>query len=99
MHKFIYIHTYIHTYDVSNQRDATTFSFINLFNSTLHVSSDKFAHPQELLLTVYTAFDTMHRHCCRPVHRSGAVSMHCIESCVYSQKELLRMDEFVARNM
>jgi len=30
-------------YDVSNQRAATTFSFINLFNSALHVSGDKFA--------------------------------------------------------
>ena len=33
--------------DVNNQQDATTFSFINLFNSALHVSGDKFAHPQE----------------------------------------------------
>ena len=55
--------------DVSNQRDATPFSFINLFNSALHVSGDKFAHPQVLFLTVYTAFGTMHRHCCRSVPR------------------------------
>ena len=34
--------------DVNNQQDATTFSFINLFKSALHVSGDKFAHPQEL---------------------------------------------------
>ena len=47
-------------YDVGDQRDATTFSFINLFNSALHVSGDKFAQPQELFLTVYTAFGTMH---------------------------------------
>jgi len=40
--------------DVSNQQDATTFSFINLFNSALHVSVDKFDHPQEYFLTVYT---------------------------------------------
>jgi hypothetical protein len=33
--------------DVSNQQEATTFSFINLFKSALHVSGDKFAHPQE----------------------------------------------------
>ena len=46
--------------EVSNQRDAKTFSFVNLFNSALHVSGDKFAHPQELFLTVYTAFGTMH---------------------------------------
>jgi len=55
--------------DVNNQQDATTFSFINLFNSILHVSGDKFAHPQEHFLTVYTAFGTMHRHCCRPLPR------------------------------
>ena len=39
--------------DVSNQQDATTFSFINLFKSALHVSGDKFTHPQEHSLTVY----------------------------------------------
>ena len=55
--------------DVNNQQDATTFSFINLFNSALHVPGDKFAHPQEHLLTVCTAFGTVNRHCCRPVPR------------------------------
>ena len=50
--------------DANNQQDATTFSFINLFNSALHVSGDKFAHPQEHFLTVDTAFGTMHRYCC-----------------------------------
>ena len=30
------------------------------FKSALHVSGDKFAHPQEYFLTVYTAFGTMH---------------------------------------
>jgi len=33
--------------DVSNQQDATTFSSSNLFKLALHVSGDKFAHPQE----------------------------------------------------
>jgi len=33
--------------DVNNQQGATTFSFINHFKSALHVSGDKFAHPQE----------------------------------------------------
>ena len=46
--------------DVSNQQDATHFSFINLFKSALHISGDKFAHPQEHFLTVCTAFGTMH---------------------------------------
>jgi hypothetical protein len=45
--------------NVSNQQDVTTFSFINLFKSALHVSGDKLAHPQEHFLTVYTAFGTM----------------------------------------
>ena len=82
--------------DVNNQQDATTFSFINLFKSALHVSGDKFAHPQEQFLTVYTAFGTMHRHCCRPVGSSvGAL----YQSYIYSQKVLLRMGEFVARIM
>ena len=34
--------------------------FIDLFKSALHVLGDKFAHPQEHFLTVYTAFGTMH---------------------------------------
>jgi len=41
--------------------------FIDLFVSAVHVSGDKLAHPQEHFLTIYTAFGTMHRHCCRPV--------------------------------
>ena len=31
--------------------------------------------------------------------RSAAVSVHCIKSCIYRQKVVLRMGEFVARNM
>jgi len=62
------------------------FSFINLFKSALHVSGDKFVHPQEHFFTVYTAFGTM--------HRPTAVSVHCTRSCIYSQKLLLRMGEF-----
>jgi hypothetical protein len=34
----------------------------------------------------------------RPWHRSASVSVHCTKSCIYSQKVLLRMGEFVARN-
>ena len=99
--------------DVNNQQDATTFSFINLFKSALHVSGDRFAHPQDQFLTVYTAFGTMHRHFCRseprlrwktsvpsqPWHRSAAVLMHCTKSCIYSQKLLLRMGESFTQNM
>ena len=39
--------------DVNNQQDATTFSFIKLIKSALHVSGDKFAHSQELSFWLY----------------------------------------------
>jgi len=45
------------------------FRLLIFFNSALHVSGDKFAHPQEHFLTVYTAFGTTHRHCCRSLPR------------------------------
>jgi len=35
----------------------------------------------------------------QPCHRSAAISVNCTKSCIYSQKVLLRMGEFVARNM
>jgi len=41
--------------------------FVDLFESGLHVSGDKIAHPQEQFSTVYTAFGTMCRYCCWPV--------------------------------
>ena len=91
--------------DVKNQQDATTFSFINIFKSAQHVSGDKFAHSQQHFLTVYAAFGTMNPLCCRPVptvqpwHRSAAEAVHCTKSCIYSQKVLLRMGEFIARNI
>ena len=49
-----------------------------------------------------TAADWCHRWAgtsvsSQPWHRSAAVSVHCTKSCIYSQKMLLRMDEFVAR--
>jgi len=56
--------------------------------SALHVSGDKLAHPQEHFLTVYTAIGTM--------HRSATISVHCTNSCIYSQKVLVRMGKFVA---
>ena len=76
--------------DVNNQQCATTFSFISLFNSSLHVSDDKFAHPQEPFLIVYTTFGTMHRHCCRLVPRLRWN---------VSSISTVRIGEFVARNM
>ena len=51
----------VQTKEYTNVRKvATTCSFINLFKSAQHVSGDKFAHPQEHFLTVYTAFGTMY---------------------------------------
>ena len=67
--------------DVNNQQDATTFSFINLFNSAPHVSGYKFAHPQEHFLTVYTDFGKMRRHCCRSVPRLRW-NWHSISTCI-----------------
>jgi hypothetical protein len=43
-------------YGVNNQQDATSLSFINLFNSALHVSGDKFAHPQENIFDYIYSF-------------------------------------------
>ena len=74
--------------DVNNQQDATTFSFINLFKSALHDSDDKFTHPKEHFLTVYTAFGTMHRYCSRPVPR-GTCRLQCrciVPKAVYRSK-------------
>ena len=72
--------------------------FIDLFKSALHVSGDKFAHPQEHVLTVRTTFGTV--RCTDTVaDRSAAISVQYTKNCMYSQKVLLRMDEFVARNM
>jgi hypothetical protein len=62
------VHHFIATMEITNKMKQI-FSFINLFNSALLVSGDKFAHPQEHFLTVYTGFGTMYRHCCRPVPR------------------------------
>jgi len=35
----------------------------------------------------------------QPWHRSAAVSVHCTKIYIYSPKVLLRMGEFVSRNM
>ena len=96
--------------DVNNQQDAKKKSFFNLFNSALHVSGDKFAHHQEHFLTVYTAFGTVHRRCCRPVPQLRWNSISTVapvgssvgemyQKLYVGQKVLLRMGEFVARNM
>ena len=55
-------------YDVNNQQDATTFSFINLFKSAQHVSGDKFAHPQEQSMEFHLNRDTgrQQRRCIVP---------------------------------
>jgi hypothetical protein len=66
--------------DVNNQQDATTFHFINLFNSALHVSGDKFTHPQEQFSILYTAFGTVYGHCCRPVHSTVEMEIRSIST-------------------
>ena len=54
------------------------FSFINLFKSGQHVSGDKFAHPQEHFLTLYTASGTRHRLSCRPAPQ---FYLNCRQQC------------------
>jgi len=65
--------------------------FIDLFKPALHVSGDKLTHPQEhFFFTVYTAL----------VQCTDIAADRCIvPKAVYNQKVLLRMGEFVARNM
>jgi len=86
--------------DVSNQQDATTFSFVSLFKSALNVSGDKLTHSQEHFLTVYTAFDTMHRrHGWDGTPRSSISTVAQVGRSVgVLYQKLLRMGEFVARN-
>jgi hypothetical protein len=85
------------------------------FNSALNVSGDKLAHPQEQFLTVYTAFGTMNRYCKPTGDKVGTeIELSSISTLspvgsnigalyqklyIRSKKALLRMGEFVARNM
>ena len=85
-------------YDVSNQGDVTTFSFINLSNSALHVSGDKFTHLQEHVSTYIQLLVQCTDNAADRCHRSAAVSVYCTKSCIYSQNVLLRLGEFVVRN-
>jgi len=70
---------------------------IILFNSALHVSDDKFAHPQEHF------FDCIYRFWFNAptLLPTGQQQCRCIVyAAVYAVKiMLLKMDEFVARNM
>ena len=84
--------------DVSNQQDATTFSFINLLNqpymfraidspilrSTFDCIHSFWYHALTMLSTGATA--EMKPVPSQPWHRSAAGSVHCTKSCVYSQK-------------
>jgi len=50
----------------------------------------------------FTAFGTMHWLLTtgeKPCHRSAVILVRNTKSCIYSQKVLLKMGEFVARNM
>ena len=55
--------------NINNQQDATNFPCINLFKSAQHVSGENSPILRSTFLTVYTAFGTMHRLCCRSVPR------------------------------
>jgi len=71
--------------------------FIDLFKSALHISGDKLAHLQEYVLTVYTAFGTMHRYCCRPVTLSPVGSGRCVLPKLYIQSKSAPEDGRVCR--
>jgi len=78
------------------------FPFIDLFKPALHVSTDKLSLPQEHFLVEYTALVECTDNAAdrwQGCHRSAAISVHSTKSCTYSQKVLLRMGEFVAREM
>jgi len=78
--------------------------FIDLFESAVHVSGNKFAHLQKQFLTVYTALvqctDIAANRCWDGTLSSVGSNIGALyQSWIYSQKVLLRMGEFVARNM
>ena len=82
--------------NVSNQQDATTFTFINLLNQTY-----MFRATNSLILrSTFRLYIQLWVQCTdTAADLSAAVSVHCTQSCIYSLKVLLRMSEFVARNM
>ena len=72
--------------------------FIDLFESALHVSGDKLAHLQEHFLTYTQSKSALHVSGNKLAH----LQEHFLTVCTvkkYSQKVLLKMGEFVARNM
>ena len=83
--------TYSTDYDENNQQDATTFSFINLFNSALHVSGNKFAHLHEqfwlcIQLLVQCTASAPDR--CHPNRGTGRQQCRCIvPKAVYTVKK------------
>jgi len=71
------------------------FSFIDLFESTLHVSGDRLAHLQEHFFTVYTALVQCTDIAADRV--TGRLQYQSIVRRLYIQsKVLLKMGEFVA---
>ena len=83
--------------------------FINLFKSTQHVPGDKFAPSSEALSDCTYSFwynETTVLPTGATVEmkvKCGTGRQHCrciiSKSCIYSQTVLLRMGEFVARNI
>jgi len=69
--------------------------FIDIFRLALYVSGDKLIHPQEHFLTVYTAFGTMHRYCCRPV--TGRSNIGALYQKLYIQSKSAPEDGRVYR--
>ena len=87
---------YILNNDVSNQQEATLFRLLiflkqpYMFRATNspNLRSSFWLYIQLLLQCTDTASD-----------RSAAEVVHRTKICIYSQKDLLRLGEFVARNI
>ena len=90
---------YLQNNDVNKQPDSTTFSFINLFNSALHVSCDKFVHPQEHFWLYIHLVGYLHR-CTKMMHGNTNIifsmfrQTHLHVSGIYTahHQEVHRMD-------
>ena len=65
------------------------FRLLIFFNSALHVSGDRFAHPQQHFLTVCTAFGTVRQHFQFHLNRgTGQQQCQCsVPKAVYTVKK------------
>ena len=71
-----------------------------IFRSTFWLYVQRWYNAPILLPTGEKVEMELHEVPSQPCHRSAAISVHCMyQRCTYSEKVLLKMGEFVARNM